>query len=391
MGSDLVSACIFCAGFLLGVDLPPRPGLSPEIGLSYSTLDRQIPSTSETPHDFDVSDVTPKFVLIGFGNAHEASGDLGAGTPAFEWRVRVAFGPSHDDQIRKSTIGEPQIQTDGTGRYENFALLGRFPLGSRDSIEIGLDRRNQHATDVINIGGSAHTFSEQRSLTAERGDGAVGWRHRFRNAELAASVLYAKLTGVNATANAYYSSSGHAWGGAVEGRWRSGGWTFLAHYERLSGSLDVLEESFPDFRVRHPNGDSTLDAARAGVGYAWPRSDLFVTATYDRERLPFVSLAVLGTEIAAFDGGFHPDSHNKEFFGDLTFRYAFSPAIRARIGLRLATGQETVRLTDGVDDRPPVTLEVDRRGRWGGGFSETLGFPELTLFLGMDFAVGAAR
>ena len=391
MGIDLVSACVFCAGFLLGGDLPPRPGLSPEIGLSYATLDRQIPSTSEMPHDFDVSDVTPKFVLIGFGNAHEAAGDLGAGTPAFEWRVRVAFGPSHDDQIRKSTTGLPEIQTDGTGRYENFALLGRFPIGSRDSIEVALDRRNQHATDIINIGGTAHTISEQRSLSAERADGVVGWRRRFSNFELGASARYAKLTGFNATANAYYRSSGHVWGGGVEGRVRSGRWTFFGQYERLSGSLDVLEESFPDFQARHPSGDTTLDAARVAVGYSWPRTDLFLTGTYDRQRLPFVSLAVLGTEVAAFDGGFHPDAHNKEFFGDLTFRYAFSPAIRARVGLRLGSGQENVRLTDGVDDRPPVTLEVDRRGRFGGGISETFGFPELTLFVGADFAIGAAR
>src|SRR5215471_13987257 len=97
---DLVSACIFCAGFLLGGEPAPRPGLSTEIGLSYATLSRQIPDSAPGLDDGDVSDATPKFLLIGLGNAHEAAAGLGAGTPAFEWRVRVAFGPSHDEQER---------------------------------------------------------------------------------------------------------------------------------------------------------------------------------------------------------------------------------------------------------------------------------------------------
>ena len=33
MGIDLVSACIFCAGLLLGMDMTPRNGLSGQIGL----------------------------------------------------------------------------------------------------------------------------------------------------------------------------------------------------------------------------------------------------------------------------------------------------------------------------------------------------------------------
>ena len=94
MGIDLVSACVFCAGFLLGGDLPPRDGLSPEIGLSYATLAREIPASGE--ETYDVSDVTPKFVLIGLGNAHAPPAGLGAGTPAFEWRLRVAFARLSD-------------------------------------------------------------------------------------------------------------------------------------------------------------------------------------------------------------------------------------------------------------------------------------------------------
>ncbi len=389
MGIDLVSACVFCAGFLLGGELPPRDGLSTEIGLSYATLAREIPASGEDP--YDVSDVTPKFVLIGLGNARPAPAGLGAGTPAFEWRLRVAFGPSHDEQIRNPSAAQEGVETDGTGRYENFALLGRFPIGGRGSLEAALNRRRQNATDVLNIGGEEQTVSEQRNLTAERGDGALGWRQRWKDFEAAVSARYAKVTGYNATAGAFHNSSGGIFGASLEGRWRKGCWTVLASAERLSGSIDVHEESFPDFAPRDTQGDATLEAYRLAVGYSWPRTELFLTATYDRERLPFVSLAVLGIETVAFDGGYHPDSQVEEIFGDLTVRYAFTPAIRARLGLRLAGGQERVHLTDATGSRPPQTLEVDRGGRFGGGLSRTLGFPELTFFLGADFAIGGGR
>jgi hypothetical protein len=187
------------------------------------------------------------------------------------------------------------------------------------------------------------------------------------------------------------NSSGGIFGGAVGGRYRCGGWTALLDAEYLNGSIDVHEESFPAFAPRDSQKDATLESLRVGVGYSWPRTDLFVTATFDREKLPFVALAVLGTETVAFDGGYSPDSTNKEFFGDLTFRYAFSPAIRARIGLRLATGNETVQLSDALGSRPPLTEQVDRGGRWGGGIATSLGYPELTLFVGADFAIGAPR
>ncbi|MGE5278875.1 MAG: hypothetical protein ACM3SU_17930 [Acidobacteriota bacterium] len=388
MGTDLVSACIFCAGFLLGIDLPPRAGLGTEIGLSYATLARRYPVAGEPVDD---SDVTPKFVLIGLGNAHPAAGDLGAGTPVFEWRVRVAFGPSHDEQVRDASPTQVRASANGTGRYENFSLLGRLPIGGSDSVEASLDRRSHKATDVINIGGGEHAFSEERTLSAERGDGAIGWRHRFRDAEVAAAVRYVKLTGFNATANAYDSSSGGLWGGNVEARLRRGRWSLLAHYERLSGSIDVLEESFPDFHPRHPPGDSVLEAARLGLGYSWPRTELWATAAYDRSRLPFVALAVLGTETLGFDGGFHPESRTRQFFGDLSVRRAFTESIRARLTIRMATGDETVALTDSAGVLPSRSLDVQRRGRFGGGLSGTIGWPELTFFLGADFSIGGGR
>ncbi|HWZ84808.1 MAG TPA: hypothetical protein VN032_01320, partial [Thermoanaerobaculia bacterium] len=84
MGTDLVSACIFCAGWLLGMDLAPSNGLTGQMGFSYATMARRY---DVTPERVDSSDVTPKFVLVGMGNAWPAAAGLGAGTPESEWRV----------------------------------------------------------------------------------------------------------------------------------------------------------------------------------------------------------------------------------------------------------------------------------------------------------------
>jgi hypothetical protein len=59
MGPELVGACVFCAGLLLGMDLAPYPGLTGEMGFSYATLARRYDFTEERD---DGSDVTPKFI-----------------------------------------------------------------------------------------------------------------------------------------------------------------------------------------------------------------------------------------------------------------------------------------------------------------------------------------
>ena len=386
MGSDLVSACIYCAGMLLGMDLVPRTGLGADIGFSYATLARRYDVTANR---VDASDVTPKFILIGMGNARAAREGLGAGTPEFEWRARVAFAPSHDEQRIKADTDLEPINPDGTGRYENFALVLRLPVGASDSVEFAANRRNHSATDLINIGGENLEFTEERTLGAERIDLAAGWRHRWKGLEAEAAFRWTRPGGSNNTARVFQRGSGALLGGELEVRWRSGGWTALAHGERVSGSLDVHRESFPAFQDRDASLGASLEAYRLGVGYSWPRTELMLTATYDRQHLPFVALAVLGTETVAFDSGFDPDSIVKQVFWDLNFRYAVTPAIRARVSIRMAWGDETVRLTDSAGVLPDRTLEVARRGTFGGGLSGPLGRPEPTLFIGADFSIGA--
>jgi hypothetical protein len=387
MGSDLVSACIFCGALLLGSPLPPAPGLSSEMGFSYATLARRYDVTEER---VDGSDVTPKFLLIGLGEAWPAKGDLGAGTPASEWRVHIAFGPSHDEQERKEEPLE-RIETTGTGRYENFAAVARFAVGLADSLEIAGERRSHKATDLINIGGENHVFSEQRSLTAERIDASAGARHRWNHFEAAAGVLWSKVSGFNATADAFHHVTGRLWGWRAETRWRSGCWSAFADAQRVSGHFDVHRESFPSFAARDTEEPGSLETYRLGVGRSWPRVELTLSAAYDREHLPFVALAVLGTETVAFDQGFNPDSRMKEWFYEGSVRYALNASFRIVTTLRLGYGSETVSLVDSAGILPSQTLDVHRRGVFGAGISSGLGRPEPTLFVGADLSIGAPR
>jgi len=386
MGTDLVSACIFCAGWLLGMDLAPSNGLTGQMGFSYATMARRY---DVTPERVDSSDVTPKFVLVGMGNAWPAAAGLGAGTPESEWRVRIAFGTSHDQQERKATEDLDRILTSGTGRYENFAVLGRYRLTERDSIEVALDRRAESATDLINIGPDNGNVSASRSLSAARADVALGWRHRWPGFEAEIGFHGSRPDGYNSTEGSFQNASGTLYGGEAEARWRSGGWTALIHGEGMWGNLDVHRESAPVFADRNASLPASFEAVRLGAGYSWPRTDLFLTATYDRQALPFVSLAVLGTETVAFNQGYDPNSINEELYLNLAFRYAVAPAVRLRVAVGLGWGSETVGLTDFAGTLPPLSLDVHRRGVFGGGLSGSLGAPEAALFIGADFSIGA--
>jgi len=385
MGIELVGACIYCASVLFGIDIAPPPGLNAEMGFSYSTLARKY---SNPLARTDVSDVTPKFLLIGLGNNQPAVGDLGAGTPASEWQLLLALAPSHTEQARRANTDYPQITATGSGRYENFAGIGRIPVGLRDSAEVAIERRSQKSTDDLNVDLSNHSVTEGRTPSAERIDYAAGWRHRWPNFEASAAFRYVDLRGGVDEAGSANDATGSLFGGELEARWRTGRWTIVLHGERMAGSMSVNQQYLPDILVPHAfSFDASLDAVRGSVGYSWPRSDLYAAATYDRQHLPFAPLAVLGTESVAYDLAFRPDSSVKEVFWDLTYRQAFTPVLRVRASLRMAWGDETMTLIDS-NGGPSQTLDVKRRGDFGGGLSNFLNGPELTFFLGAELSFG---
>lgn len=377
---------MFCAGLLLGSDLPPRDGLSADVGASYATLSRRLDLVAGA---FDASDVTPKFALVGVGQARQPTAGLGTGTPELEWRARVALGPSHDEQRRRFTDEVP-ITATGTGRYVNFAAVGRLPFGPSDSLELGLERREHEVTDFSNfVADQPPVLFVQRSLTARRLDAAAGWRHRWKGLELAASLRWIRPSGRSENDETLYRSRGSLVGGAAEARWRLGRWTLSFVAERASGSLHVDERSAPAGVDREVRGDALLRSLRPGVSYSSGRTEIFASLSFDRQNLPFVSLAVLAAESAALQAGRHLDSAVDEVFWDVRVRRAFARSLSALLALRLGYGLETVTISDSTG-AVLSRLNLRRRGIFGGGLSGQLGSPALTFFLGANFAVGAA-
>ena len=355
MGIDLVSACMFCAGMLLGTELSPRPGLAGELGFSYATLARRW----EIGTTVDTSDVTPKFVLVGMGYARFAPAGLGAGTPEFEWRARVGFGPSHDEQQRlvQPELGLPHVFSNGTGRAENFALLVRLPVTAADSLEMAGEGRNNRSTDVINIGGENQELTEARDLSSQRIDAVArlaspldGARGRGRSPVDQARRVTTRRRGRSTMPPAISSAGKRSCAGnALPGRS-----SCTASASR--GCSTCIGRAFRTFSTGTRRRRRRCRPTGSRPATPGPGRSCWLTATYDRQHLPFVSLAVLGTETVAFDSGFDPYSDNEEMFCDLAFRYAFTPAIRARVGARLAWGDETVtahRLGRDASDADP--------------------------------------
>lgn len=262
----------------------------------------------------------------------------------------------------------------------------RWPLGARDSVELGATRRFHSATDLVNLGGENFTFDEERVISAERVDVGIGWRHRWMGIEAAAAVRAAVPSSSNATAGAFQISDGTLYGASAEGRAAFGRWTVSVSAERTSGTMSVHEESAPNFRARVFDADASFEAYRLGVGYTFGKRDAYLSATYDRGRLPFSSLGVLGLETVAFDGGFHPESRTRQVLVELSVRRAFGPA-HVRVFLREDFGTETLRLTDSTGARPPRQIDVKRTGTFGAGLSSVLGSPQIAFGFGVDFVI----
>jgi hypothetical protein len=391
MGSDLASVCVFCAATLLRTGLSTLPGTSAELVGSYSTLQRR--HEIGTARD-DISNVTPKFVLVGLRRAEAAPDGIGAGTPAREWSVRLALAPSHDEQQQRP-VGTPGRTTaNGTGRYENFALIYRLPVGSQDSIEAAWTRRSQKATDLVNLGQENYVVSEERSLAAERSDVAVGARRRFRGWEIAAAARGARVDARNATAGANLAASGWIYGAGLEARFRSGRWTLTAAGEALSGHIDAHEESLPDFAPRDSSRRASFRTASASVTRSFSATEISVAAALDRALLPFVALGVLGTETTAFEEGFHPESSARATIVDLAVRQPIGTGVRLRLSLQAIFGAETVTLTDAKGSRPSRRIDVDWIGAGGKGSGGSVGFlgsPAFAVGIGAEITVGARR
>jgi hypothetical protein len=382
MTPDLITACVFCGMQLFRSGLPTPPGLSAEFAGAYATLERR--DDSPTILHSDESDLTPKFLLVGMMSAREAAGGLGAGTPASEWSAKLAIANSHDEADQDAAVANPVVAT-GTGRYENFEVMGRIPLGEResDSVEIGLAQRVHKIVDLLNIGESNLRFTEERNLFAQRVDGGLGWRHRFSGLEIAAAWRFVRPQGRYNTSLGL--DNGRTWlhGASLEARWRSGTFSAGAGAERTQGTMPVQEQHPPDFAHVTYHEDASLTAASLFAAKSWKTTDLYFSVGIDRSRLPFVVMAVLGEETRALDLGYRPVSTTREVVWDLAVRQRVAPGVHVRAYGRMTQGGETVSLSDPAGALPPASIGVRR-----GGHSP---FTQFTLGGGVDFSIGTAR
>ncbi len=355
-------------------------GFSGEIAGAYATLQRENRSLG-LPRG-DLSDVTVKSPLVGLRWSRLAADGLGAGTPAAEVRVLAAFGPSHDEAQEADSL-PARIQATGDGRFENFALIGRLPLGPRDSLEAGIEHRRHKITDLVNAGESYFQYSELRQLATERTDYALGVRHRVPGGEMAARLLLVGVWGDNSTARADLLSQGTLPGGALDVRVKRGAWSIGLFGQGAGGTVDRSDRYFPEFELNHATASAGLWAVGATVAVALPSAEVTATLVHDRSRLPWVAHAVLGEELRLFDGGFRPFSSTRETSLDVAVRLRAGPGVWPRLFLRVTQGTEAVRFEDSFGARPPVSLDVGR--------GQLFSFRQFLIGAGMEFGVGGAR
>jgi len=283
----------------------------------------------------------------------------------------------------------------GTGRYENFSGLYRLPLGARDSIEAAYERRTNKSTEAVNFGGENYLISEQRLLSADRQDAAIGWRHRLAGVELALAARATNVVSGNATAGQSAAADGYLYGAGGEVRVLHGRFLFALSGEALRGRLDLRDESQPDFLIFDTRQEASLQTLALSVVGTWRATDVFLSAAVDRSNLPFVAVAVLGTEAYDFDHGFRARSRSRDTNLELGVRTLVATGLWAHLAVHAAYGDESVNFTDSRGILPPQAFSVHRRGSGGKGSGTglpgALGSPGFTIVVGAEFQIGALR
>jgi hypothetical protein len=376
MGSGLFVACVYCASLLLPPDRPPLYGFNGELLGAYATLQRE--ADAGTYPLGARTNVTVKFPVVGLGWSRPAPPGLGAGTPATEARVTFAWAVSHSEGSEPDALASRVLST-GEGRYENIAIVGRLATGERDSAEFFLAQHRHKGPELVNVGGSNYSFSEVRELIADRRDTALGWRHRFTGAEVAARLMYTVLQGKVNTENGALLSHPAVWGGGAEAAWHTGRWRLSAGGEYVAGSATIDEEYAPDFASMSRTGTVRMWGVAGRAVGTFGRLEASVSLFYESASLPWVALAMLGEELRRFDDGFAPSSSLRSAGTALLFRYRVGRGVWLKLVGSAARGHETVTFQDALDARPTAELSVrwpaDRQYAVGAGVDFTLGGP----------------
>jgi hypothetical protein len=383
MGTDLVSVCIFCVGMLFPVDFAPPPGYSAEVFAGYGTLQRQVTSGSTLVEDR--ADTTVKATGVSLHWASAPALALGAGTPPGEVRLRFSFPNSHDESSQ-SSVSPTQVTATGNGRYENFAGIFRVPVADADSLELGVEQRRQKITDLLNFNSTPYEFTHERDLIAYHLDFGIGWRHRFRDLEVAGGWTASRLEARNDTPLSGILAGGTLQGGRAEVRDRDGPWTYSL-IARAVGSHMSVGEQYTGRPQTFFEREAWLEAITLAVTRKVQWLDVLLSGTVDHSRLPGVALAVTGSEQLAFDQGNHPDSTTRQWWIDLVLRAEVARGVFPRFFFRFVRGNETVGLADSSGLVPPQTLNLSRGGQFPPAGSNPTA-PEYTIGVGLEAVFG---
>jgi hypothetical protein len=212
-------------------------------------------------------------------------------------------------------------------------------------------------TDVVTLDGP-FGLATARYLIAVRQDAFVGWRQRFPNAEIGLRAEYTLLQGKLNTPGGALLSRGGIPGVGVDGAIFVGNWRLSAGGDYLSGNVARQDQYGPDFAQQSGNDPATLYGAGIRGAGRFGIVVVDVGLFWERAKVPWVSLAVLGIEQRLFDNGFRPASDNTSKGLDLHARIKAGPGVFVQIFGRFAQSKETVTFTDALDSRPPSTIAV---------------------------------
>jgi hypothetical protein len=383
MGNDLVSACVFCLGMLFNVDFTPPAGYSADVFAGYGTLQRQVTAGSLLVDDRSAA--TLKGTGVGIRWTRPAANGLGAGTPASEVRLRFAFPNSHDE-VSQSGSSPMSATATGDGRYENFACIFRVPVELADSLEFGFEQRRQKITDLVSFNAVPYEFTYERALIAYHLDFGIGWRHRFRDFEVAGGWTASRVEARNDTPLSGILAGGTLQGGRAEPRYQSGPWNYSL-LGRVVGDHISVGEQFGGRPQTFFDRNAWLEAITFAVTHRIHKFEAFLSGTWDRARLPGVALAVTGSEQLAFDQGYHPDSTIRQWWADLVLRGEVAPGVFPRFFFRYARGTEAVALTDSSGVLPPQNLHFTRGGQFPPSGTNPSA-PEYTIGIGLEAFFG---
>ena len=314
--------------------------------------------------------------------------------PSSNGEPESAFGTSHDEQQRlvQPELGLPHVFSNGTGRAENFALLVRLPVTAADSLEMAGEGRNNRSTDVINIGGENQELTEARDLSSQRIDAVArlaspldGARGRGGFPVDQARRATTRRRGPSTMPPAISSAGKRSCAGnALPGRSSCTASTSRGISTCIGRAFRTFSTGTRRRRRRCRPTGSPPATPGPGRSSGYPRPTTARSCRSCRSRSS-------ARRSRPSTRGSTRSPTTRRCSVDLAFRYAFSPAIRARVGARLAWGDETVTLTDSAGTLPTQTLDVLRRGIFGGSLSDPLGSPEFTFFIGADFSIGAPK